>query len=248
MTDSISPKTDLSMRYFFSIKEMSNKANISLVKATELYDQSSVEAAPADGVISGPFQYNAAYDPDIYYVEVKWDGYKIANANKKYQFSLGFYYGDKWDPTNDWSYQGITKCPDTYSDGSETKTDHICVYSNGVLVGGIEPDGTTVTEPATDPTTTTNITTTKAAVTTTKTVTTTAASSNVYGDANADGKVDISDVVLIRRYLINSKKYPITAKGLANCDVHSQGNGINAQDAVAVQQFVFGTVKALPVS
>lgn len=248
MTDSISPKTDLSMRYFFSIKEMSNKANISLVKATELYDQSSVEAAPADGVISGPFQYNAAYDPDIYYVEVKWDGYKIANANKKYQFSLGFYYGDKWDPTNDWSYQGITKCPDTYSDGSETKTDHICVYSNGVLVGGIEPDGTTVTEPATDPTTTTNITTTKAAVTTTKTVTTTAASSNVYGDANADGKVDISDVVLIRRYLINSKKYPITAKGLVNCDVHSQGNGINAQDAVAVQQFVFGTVKALPVS
>ena len=54
------------------------------------------------------------------YIEVKWDGYNIANANKKYQLAVGFYYGDTWDPTNDWSYQGITKCKDTYQDGSET--------------------------------------------------------------------------------------------------------------------------------
>ena len=71
---------------------------------------------------------------------------------------------------------------------------------------------------------------------------------SIMGDANVDGKVDISDVVLIRRYLTNSKKYPITAKGLENSDVHGQGNGINAQDAVTVQQFVLGTVNTLPVS
>lgn len=81
------------MRYYFSIAELKDKSNISLVKGQELYDQASVEAAPADGVISGPYQFDASYDPDIYYVEVKWDGYKIANSNKKYQFTVGFYYG-----------------------------------------------------------------------------------------------------------------------------------------------------------
>ena len=45
----------------------------SLVQATELYDQAATEAAPADGVISGPFQYDASYDPNIYYFEVAWD-------------------------------------------------------------------------------------------------------------------------------------------------------------------------------
>ena len=47
-TNSITPKTDLSMRYYFSIAEMENKSNISKVTGNELYDQASVEAAPAE--------------------------------------------------------------------------------------------------------------------------------------------------------------------------------------------------------
>ena len=39
------------MRYYFSIAEMENKSNISKITGNELYDQASVEAAPADGVI-----------------------------------------------------------------------------------------------------------------------------------------------------------------------------------------------------
>lgn len=167
-TDSTTPKTDLSVRYYFSIEEMADKSNISQVSGTELYDQAEVEAG-ADGVISGPYQYDASYDPNIYYVEIDFSGYKIANSNKKYQFTVGLYWGDTWDPTNDWSYQDITKAADTYQDGLETRTDYICVYSDGVLVGGIEPDGSV---PKTDDPIVTTETTTPQQTTTTMTTTT----------------------------------------------------------------------------
>lgn len=226
-TNSISPKTDLSMRYYFSIEELSDKSNISLIQPSELYDQAAVEASPADGIISGPFQYDASFDPNIYYVEVKWDGYKIANSNKKYQFLVGFYYGDTWDPTNDWSYQGITKCADTYQDGSEARTDYICVYSDGVLVGGIEPNGSV---PATSEPTTSDV------------------ASIIWGDANEDGDVKISDSILILQYLTNPSEYTISDNGLRNADVYLNGDGINAQDSLSIQKLNAKQIDSLPES
>lgn len=228
-TDSITPKTDLSMRYFFSIEEFEKKENISAVTTNELYDQANVEASPADGIISAPVQYNPDFDPDIYYVEVKWDGYKIANSNKKYQFLVGLYYGDKWDPSNDWSYQGITKCPDTSVeyDGNETKTDYICVYSDGVLVGGIEPDGTTP-EKESDTTDTTD-------------------SEIIWGDVNTDGNVTIADAVAIAAYVGNPSDNPIKSQGIINGDVHNNGNNIDANDALAIQQYIAKIIQKLPL-
>ncbi|MDE5945794.1 MAG: glycoside hydrolase family 9 protein [Oscillospiraceae bacterium] len=234
-TDSITPKTDLSLRYYFSIEEFKDKSNISNVKGDELYDQAAVEAPPADGVISAPIQYNPDFDPNIYYVEVKWDGYKIANSNKKYQFAVGLYYGDEWNPENDWSYQGITKCTDTYQDGSETKTDYICVYSDGVLVGGIEPDGSTPeNKDSTEPTDNTSSTDTTN-------------SSIIWGDANNDGTVDVADVVAVASYVGDSKSNPLKQQGLKNADVHSNGNGITADDALTIQQYLAKIIKTLPV-
>lgn len=229
-TDSVSPKTDLSLRYYFSIEEFKDKSNISNVKGDELYDQAAVEAPPADGVISAPIQYNPDFDPNIYYIEVKWDGYKIANSNKKYQFAVGLYYGDEWNPENDWSYQGIKKCTDTYQDGSETKTDYICVYSDGVLVGGIEPDGSTPKQ-NTDNTISTNTTN----------------SDIIWGDANDDGTVDVADVVAVASYVGDTKSNALKPKGLKNADVHSNGNGITADDALVIQQYLAKIVKTLPV-
>lgn len=220
-TDSISPKTDLSMRYYFSIEEFEDKSNIGIVTGTQLYDQAEVEAAPADGVISGPYQYNAEFDPNIYYVEVKWDGYKIANSNKKYQFTVGLYWGDKWDPTNDWSYQGITKCDSTYNDGSESKTDYICVYSDGVLVGGIEPDGSTPSK------------------------------SNgeiVWGDADGSGEVEIADAVKIMCYLTDPENNPIEPEEAACGDVYQNGDGLSVQDALSIQKYLAQIIKELPES
>lgn len=69
----------------------------------------------------------------------------------------------------------------------------------------------------------------------------------VYGDTNCDGLVDISDAVLLKCYLINNKKYAISAQGALNADVHGNNNGLNAQDAVSIQKFVLGAVKTFPI-
>ena len=236
MTNSTKTADKTSVRYYFNSKEISNVDN---VKASELYDQSATEAGDmgADGIISGPYKYDKL--ADTYYVEIAWDGYNIANSGKKYQFTVGLYYGDKWNPSNDWSYDGLKMFEEDdafFGTGNEVRTDNICVYNDGVLVGGIEPDGTKpvqpekpTTEPTTEPTTKPT------------------QSDIVYGDPNCDGKVDISDAVLVKCYLINSKKYSLTESGLANADVQGTGNGVNAQDAVVIQKRVLGLIKTLPV-
>ncbi len=223
MTDSIKTAKDISVRYYFNSSEISDVNN---VKASELYDQASVEASPADGVISGPYKYDKT--DDTYYIEIKWDGYTIANSNKKYQFTVGMYYGDKWNPKNDPSYKDL-KIYDTddafFGTGNEVKAENICVYSDGVFVGGVEPDGS-VPEKS-EPTTESN-------------------SEILWGDANADGSVDVADAVAVASYVGDSKTNTLTAQGLVNADVHSNGNGINANDALVIQQYLANKLTELP--
>ncbi len=71
----------------------------------------------------------------------------------------------------------------------------------------------------------------------------TTGSATVYGDANCDGKVDISDVVAVRRSLIDSTTFKLKAQGEINADVHETGNGVNAQDAVTIQQKILGLIE-----
>ncbi len=104
------------------------------------------EVADHAATVSKPIQYK----DDIYYIEVTWDDYAIANSNKKIQLILGMYYGDNWDPSNDWSHQGIKDLDEAGEDydnivsGVELaeKCPYVCVYAGGELVGGTEPDGT----------------------------------------------------------------------------------------------------------
>lgn len=277
LTGESKPSKNISVRYFFNIKEMA-KGIDGLGEVRELYDQAFTEDGEgANGVLTGPFKYDKA--ENTYYVEITWDGYVIANSGKKYQFDLGMYYGDIWDPTNDWSYDGlkIGKSEDFFAvdDPPETRTDHMCIYDNGVLVGGIEPDGstpapkedaktTTTTKPVT--TTTTTTTTTKPAATTTTTgsktpaaTSTTAVSQEnnvkvtLAGDVNCDGQVDMSDIVLLMQSLANPDKYGangsdknrITAQGEANGDVDTKSKGITANDALRIQEYLLKKVASL---
>ena len=82
-TDSTKAAKDISVRYYFDSSEISN---VNSVKPSELYDQAAVEAAPADGVISGPYKYDKK--DNTYYIEVKWDGYTIANSGKSISSQL----------------------------------------------------------------------------------------------------------------------------------------------------------------
>ena len=97
-------------------------------------------------------------------------------------------------------------------------------------------------------TTTKKVTTTpKATTTTTKTTTATPIKVTVYGDANCDKNVDISDVVLLKSWVLNSKKYEVSKQGLANSDVQGNGNGVNSNDIIAIQKFSLKLIDKLPV-
>ncbi len=68
----------------------------------------------------------------------------------------------------------------------------------------------------------------------------------LYGDANCDGTVDVADVVSIASYVGDSENNALKAQGLKNADVSGNGNGINANDALAVQQYLANIIKQLP--
>ncbi|MGN1036607.1 MAG: cohesin domain-containing protein [Ruminococcus sp.] len=70
-------------------------------------------------------------------------------------------------------------------------------------------------------------------------------SDGLRGDANLDGSVDIADVVAIASYVSDSVQNPLKSQGMINADVQGEGNGINANDALAVQQYLANIITVL---
>ncbi|MCM1529618.1 MAG: hypothetical protein NC093_06420 [Alistipes sp.] len=68
----------------------------------------------------------------------------------------------------------------------------------------------------------------------------------LYGDANCDGIVDISDATIILQYIGNSDKYKLSAAGAVNADCFDPGSGITALDALAVQKLDAKVLSKLP--
>ena len=104
--------------------------------------------------------------------------------------------------------------------------------------------------------TTTTTTTTKATTTTTAATTTTTApalKATKAGDANCDGEVDMSDVVLVMQALANPNKFAIggsdakalTPQGEVNADVDKTSEGLTPSDALTIQKFLLGMIKSL---
>lgn len=65
------------------------------------------------------------------------------------------------------------------------------------------------------------------------------------GDANGDYKVTIADAVAIAAFVGNPQNNPISKQAKINCDVHSAGNGIDANDSLAIQQYIAGIITEL---
>ena len=142
-TDCLTAHTDLSVRYYFSIEEFNNAEIPGSFVYQHTYDQVQTEVADHAAELSGPTKWK----DDIYYIEVAWPDYAIANSNKKIQIILGNYFGENWDSTNDWSKNGMEDIGKEYDNivgGTEyaKPCDNVCVYASGKLVGGTEPDGT----------------------------------------------------------------------------------------------------------
>ena len=219
----------------------------------KLYDQAEIEADhPA--TLSKPIQYK----DNIYYIEVAWDDYAIANSNKKYQFVLGTYaWGNSWDPTDDWSHQDLKEVDDPFK-GTVEKCEYICVYDDGVLVGGTEPDGTTPDNapkaPASPkptvspkPTATAKPAESPKPTTTPKTSETPKSSpspdatpgtfppADLKGDVDINGTVDITDLTVLALSLVD--KTELKGNSKTNADVDGDGK-VTLTDLATLRQYL----------
>lgn len=217
-------ESDMRVRYYFNISEQLEAGeDISFIETRIDYDQEkSFTDGKNEAHISEPVKYD---DNGTYYIEISWINCDFYGS-RVYQFGLlnkmnPETFDTVWDSTNDYSYSDLISFED--DNDAAALTDKVTAYVDGELIWGVEPDGTT-------PKTTDNT-----------------EDKTLYGDANCDGNVDISDAVLIKCFLINSKKYSLSAQGKKNADVQGNGNGINAQDAVAIQKYILKQIKTLPV-
>ncbi|MDY4414825.1 MAG: glycoside hydrolase family 44 protein [Ruminococcus sp.] len=60
----------------------------------------------------------------------------------------------------------------------------------------------------------------------------------LYGDANGDGSVDIADVIAIAAYVANPSQNSLSSAQISNADVHNSGDGLTANDALKIQQYL----------
>ena len=68
------------------------------------------------------------------------------------------------------------------------------------------------------------------------------------GDTNLDGKVTLSDSMMVLQYIANETKYPLSGEALENADAYGPGDGITGLDAVAIQKYDTGLLNSLPES
>ena len=194
---------NLSYRYYFDISEiLAAGLTVDDISVRIGYDEHSSTQ------ISQPIQYEG----NVYYVEITYpDGTVICPSGQsehqaELQFRISVPDASKcWDATNDYSFEGLGKS------GNEcVKTERITMYDSGVLIYGVEPDGTT---PADNPVVTT----------------TTSGDEVLLGDADCNGIVNVQDYVLLKQFMV--KKAELTAKGGVNADMN-QDRALTVSDCV----------------
>ncbi|GER81648.1 hypothetical protein KTAU_02860 [Thermogemmatispora aurantia] len=134
--------SNLSLRYYFTLEPGVTPSMLTLnMNYTECGNQ-----------LSGPTQYSG----NIYYVTVSCAGVLIypggqSNYQKQVQFRITS--SGAWDPTNDWSYQGVA----TPAGATPVKVTNIVVFDGNTQVWGTQPNGTAPT-PTPAPTATATVT------------------------------------------------------------------------------------------
>ena len=265
------PSKDITVRYYIDLSEVGDP---SVVQAKKLYDQAEAEIKGSTCIVDNPVKWDKM--KDVYYVEIHWEDCTFANSGKKCQFEVGFYgkgytgedtkyHFYEWNPENDWSFETLKL--GTKDDFFETENppevlnEHICVYIDGVLVGGTEPDGTKpaedepqeptqkpTQEPTQKPTQAPTQGPTQGPTEDGPQGPTQATASNdkttLYGDVDVSGKVDIVDVITLNKNLMVGEE--LKPQGKINADVDNSGK-IDETDALNILKAVVEMV-TLPIA
>ena len=241
---------DVEVRYYFDVSEVLEKGlSIDDVKVEGKSQQYSA-GEQGYATVTGPHLYKG----NIYYASIKFeDGRAIMPTGQsehrdEVQFRIsipdavnGQSTKGAWDPSNDPSYKGIEDATDLKK--ADSINENFVMFANGAQVWGVQPDGTkgdsradlgeiAVPQVSDGPVD-------KPETTTTTTVTTEPepTASFRYGDANCDKKVDVSDAVLLARFLAEDNEVEVSTQGKLNADVDASGQP-DQPDVTKILKFV----------
>ncbi|MBQ9138989.1 MAG: glycoside hydrolase, partial [Ruminococcus sp.] len=251
---------DISYRYYFDVSELLEAGYSVDILTVEGKAQQYTEGEQGYGTVSGPYKYEGDPTGNTYYAEVKFeDGRAIQPTGQsehrdevQFRVSIPDAIDGKptkgaWDPTNDWSFEGVTATDSLKDPASYNK--HIPMYVNGALVWGEEPDGTKAVPGAdiggtggnTTPTEPPVVKPTNPPATPTDPPTQPPTSDvggddkAYYGDANCDGIITMADAAAIFQALGNADKYSLSPQGAVNADVNGE-KGLTPDDAIVIMQ------------
>ena len=155
----------------------------------------------------------------------------------------------EWTKLENTSYTIPTGASDLllYIEATDPQLDFYIDTAIGAVEG---TDSSVVTGQGTVEGKTSEVTTIPETTTSAPAATTTAApvSERLWGDANLDDKVSISDAVRILQYVANGNKYDLEGDARLNADVYNNGDGVTGKDAQAIQKFDAGLISSLPES
>ena len=265
---------NIKCRYYFDISELvAAGQSVDDVIVEIYYDEENANTnGESFATISDPVKVD---DDGMYYVEISWEGCEFYGT-RVFHFGLiadmDENYQTNWDPTDDYSREGLEISEDTL-----LLTELIPVYVDNVLVWGIEPDGTTpsdvTTTTSTTASTTRTTTTTTTATKTTPSDVTTATSTTVlattatttvttmtgtnitipsekddnvlYGDVNLDGSVSLIDVVFLNKFIAGAITLNENQEANAAC---CDDSSLNTLDVTALLKYVVESIDVIPVS
>ncbi|MCR5718051.1 MAG: glycoside hydrolase family 9 protein [Oscillospiraceae bacterium] len=267
---------DITYRYYFNIEELT-KAGLSADNITvEAKSQQYQSDQQGFATVEGPIKYAGDPTGNTYYAEVKFaDGRAIQPTGQsehrdEVQFRVsipdaidGQPTKGAWDPSNDWSYEGLDATDSLKN--PKALNEHICMYVDGNLVWGTEPDGTKpsdtpVTTPTEQPEPETKTPTEPDSSSETDIATKPAdepssdatlpgtendVNSGKCGDVNLDGTVDILDVIALNKYLVGSRE--LDGEQRLNAEVYKD-NELNFTDSLTLLKHVLNIVKDIPVT
>lgn len=193
-----------------------------------------------DGRSTDAFISAAAVTDDGYLVEVAIP-YSLGNFYSGQIVGFDVQIND--DGTGDGKRTSIANWNDLSGQGYINTS----VFGVLKLVGGGETTGTTSTTDITTETTTTETTTQTTAVTQSgvETTTTIPVGEVFYGDTNLDGRVDITDAVLLNRSIAGVVQF--NQQQTYNADCNGDG-AVSASDASVLLRFLVSLINQLPTA